>query len=399
MTTAPLPANEEARLNALRRYDILDTSPEAAFDDLTRLASYICGTPIAMVSLVDSDRQWFKSKVGIDADETAREVAFCAHAILDTDLFVVPDTARDARFADNPLVTSDLNIRFYAGMPLVTEDGHAIGTLCTMDRVPRELTEAQKEALHTLARQALAHLQLRESYARLRELETLRDSLTDMVVHDLRTPLTSLLGGIQTLPALGDLNDDQREFVALSAQSGEILLGMINDLLDVSKSADGSLRLDYAEVSAADVVARAVEQVAQIARQKAIALVAEVASELPPLVADAEKLRRTLVNLLGNALKFTPERGTIIVAVRRDPGDNAFRFSVTDTGEGIPKEAFERIFEKFGQVEERRAGRKNSTGLGLTFCKMAVEAHGGRIWVESEMGKGSTFLFTVPCTP
>jgi len=163
------PANEEARIIALDKYAILDTDPEQSFDDLTLLASYVCETPIALISLVDEDRQWFKSRVGLDATETSRDIAFCSTAILQSDVFVIPDALADERFRDNPLVVSDPHIRFYAGAPLINEDGYALGTLCVVDRTPRELAPEQKEALKALGRLVLAQLEFRRNLILLKE--------------------------------------------------------------------------------------------------------------------------------------------------------------------------------------------------------------------------------------
>ena len=165
--TLPPDSSEVARLAALHQYNILDTAPEQDYDDFTRLASMICDTPVSLISLIDSDRQWFKSNIGFHLPETTREVSFCARAIHDTDLYTVPDALKNAEFADNPLVTGSPHIRFYAGAPLVTPEGQAIGTLCVIDNEPRELTQKQKDALQALARQVMAQLELRRSVSEL----------------------------------------------------------------------------------------------------------------------------------------------------------------------------------------------------------------------------------------
>ena len=170
-----MPENEAARLEALHRYRILDTEPERSFDDLTLLASHICGTPMALISLVDADRQWFKSRIGIPISETARAVSFCAHAINHRDLFIVPDARHDERFRDNQLVTGAPEIRFYAGAPLVTPDGHALGTLCVLDRVARTLSREQLEALTALCHQTEAQLELRRHVLELEQALEERD--------------------------------------------------------------------------------------------------------------------------------------------------------------------------------------------------------------------------------
>ena len=163
--------NEVERLAALRRYDLLDTMPEQALDDLTSLAGHICDAPIALISLIDEERQWFKSRLGLSIEETPRDISFCAHVIAQPHLFTVPDASLDERFADSPLVTGEPHIRFYAGAPLVTPDGFALGTLCVFDRVPRNLSAAQEEALRALSRQVMAQLNLRSQRHELLQSE------------------------------------------------------------------------------------------------------------------------------------------------------------------------------------------------------------------------------------
>src|SRR5205085_10575872 len=171
----PILKNEKKRLRVLWQYDILDSVPEELFDDLTELAARICEAPIAMITLVDEDRQWFKSKVGVSVNETSRDISFCSHAIGQSDLFIIPDATQDERFADNPLVTSDPKIRFYAGAPLITPDGYALGTLCVIDKVPRELRVDQKSALRVLARHVMTQLELRRRSHQLAHARKERD--------------------------------------------------------------------------------------------------------------------------------------------------------------------------------------------------------------------------------
>jgi GAF domain-containing protein len=163
------PRNEEARIAALEKYAILDSDPEAAFDDLALLASFICKTPIALISLIDEERQWFKSKVGLTLSETSRDVAFCAKAILQSDILEVRDATQDERFRDNPFVLAEPHIRFYAGAPLITEDGYALGTLCVIDQKPRVLEAEQREALKALSRLVVAQLEFRRNLVLLKE--------------------------------------------------------------------------------------------------------------------------------------------------------------------------------------------------------------------------------------
>ena len=180
--------NDAARVEALHKYAILDTEPEQAFDDLALLASFICKAPIALISLVDEDRQWFKSKVGLSLSETSRDIAFCATAIQQRDVFVVPDTLNDERFRNNPLVVSEPNVRFYAGAPLIDEEGHALGTICVIDRIPRELAPDQQVALKALSRLVLAQLEFR------RNLMLLKEALIDRTKgeHERQRELTKL---------------------------------------------------------------------------------------------------------------------------------------------------------------------------------------------------------------
>ena len=200
MISAELPENEIERLKALERYDVLDTKAEADFDELVKLASQICETPISLVSLIDSSRQWFKAKIGMESNETSREVAFCAHGILKNELMEINDATQDNRFFDNPLVTGELGIKFYAGMPLTTSDGFNLGTLCVIDTKPKTLTEYQRDALKTLGKQVIAQLELRYKLNLLSTKQTELEN-TIQTLNETRTKLIET----ERIAALGQL--------------------------------------------------------------------------------------------------------------------------------------------------------------------------------------------------
>jgi len=189
----PTPENEDERLNTLRGYGILDTHPEDRFDELTRLAALICGTPISLISLVDEDRQWFKSKTGLEVSQTPREEAFCAHAIMSAEVLVVPDASQDPRFATNPLVLGELHVRFYAGAPLTAPNGHHLGALCVIDRVPRQLSPEQLEALSILSGQVMDQVILGKNLQNLRAALKAREKLE----RDIQKLLQDFLPGSQ----------------------------------------------------------------------------------------------------------------------------------------------------------------------------------------------------------
>lgn len=264
---------------------------------------------------------------------------------------------------------------------------------------------ARVESLVRVRRQ---HQELENAHRELKKLEAMRDSMTAMLVHDLRTPLTTLLGPLEMLQSgqFGTLEPLQDEIIAMSTRSGHRLLGLVNQILDVAKMESGELIPNWSEVSAELMVNEALEQLTLITHQHKITLSRDI-EPMPLFQADEDLLRRVLANLIGNAIKFTPEPGEVEISARPANKDenqkhalkSGVLFGVRDNGEGIAEADRERIFDKFGQAGSRKSERKTSTGLGLTFCRLAVEAHGGHIWVESEEGEGSTFFFIVPTQP
>ena len=415
---AAIPPNERDRLKTLRRYEILDTPPEMTYDDLTLLAAEICGTPIAAVSLLDADRQWFKSSLGLDVTQTPRDGAFCAHALLNvSEPLVVEDATKDARFVDSTLVTGSPGVRFYAGTPLVMSDGNAIGTLCVIDRVPRVMTPKQLRALEILGREVVARLELRRNQHLLeqsvqtlglaesemkrtqQEQLDLKDQFISHVSHELRSPLTPIYQFTTILldEIGGPLTEQQREYLSIVLRNAEQLRGMIGDLLEVTRAQTGKLTVDPRRIRVETVVSNLVQSREVTARANGITLTWESGESLPEVLGDTARVQQIVANLIENAIKFTPEGGSISVhaSVRPEEPD-AVCVSVRDTGAGLEPADCERVFEQLFQVSGNGERSRNGLGLGLYISRELALRQGGRIWVESEKGKGSQFSFTLP---
>ncbi len=506
------------RLAKLEETGLLDSPASPALDRLTRLTTRLLGVPTAVVSLVDRNRQVFAGANGLDGElavtrATSLDYSFCQHVVAQAAPLVVPSAAEHPLVFDN-LAHTELGIAAYAGMPLISSDGQALGSFCAFDTKPHEWSEQDLQILQDLAQAAMTEIELRfagrlleEQGGQLRELlehtdelvaqcgldgalvyanaawrrllgeapstpeagfvqrlvvganraafetawsdaqqgepsddielamrlpsgeqalvemhlvplvtrgvargirlygqdvtdlrraQRAKDQVISLVSHELRTPIGAVQGAMQLLDRL--LPDSSapktRELVALAKRNADRLLGLVNDLLDLDRLEAGSAPFEPKDVRLADVFAPVRDATAPLAERAGVTLHSHD-GELH-VRGDAQWLAHVLINLVGNAIKFTPNGGTVDVTATRESGSVEVR--VRDTGRGIPPDQVDRVFERFTQVERGDATEKGGSGLGLAIARAVVQQHGGRIWVESELGKGSTFAFTLPAS-
>ncbi|MDY4297210.1 MULTISPECIES: GAF domain-containing sensor histidine kinase [unclassified Xanthomonas] len=381
---AAKPRNEALRLDALHSYAILDTPREPAFDDITRLAGLICQAPIAVVNLIDSERQWFKSEIGLGTRETPLATSLCAHALLEDDLLLVPDTREDPRFACNPLVTGEMRLHFYAGALLKTSDGLALGTVCVLDRRPRQLSYEQIEALRALARQAMGQLELRKALHLAQESNHYRSRLMAIAGHDLKTPLRTASYALSKLQRQQDAAQDG------ALETARTALNQVASGLDqlATNAAAGELRLPALQTLAlADVLAPILATWQPQAAAKDVQL-RSVPTSLR-VRSSAALLSTLLGNLLGNAVKYTAQ-GKVLIGCRRR-GDQV-AVEIIDRGIGMDEEGLRTLFQAFRQADPRSDG----LGLGLWIVRRAAETLGCTVEVRSQPGHGSRFTVLLP---
>lgn len=401
---APEPPDEHRRLDALHGFGLLDSDPEEDFDRLVILAARLFKAPIALVSLVDADRQFLMARCGLETRETSRDVAFCAHAILDDDILEVPDATSDPRFAGNPLVVGPPHVRYYAGKPLIDGSGNRLGTLCIIDMAPRAPLDPEQRAILTdLAGVVMSMIEIRvraldaeSERQRAQRLAELKDDYLGAMAHELRTPVNAMAGFGQLLKITGAeaaLTEQQRDYLNAIVESGEYLNLLITETLQAQALQyhdGGGPCLDG--VALAPLVAAVLRLIAPLADKQGVTLEADIPDAVK-VWADALRLRQVLINLVSNAVKYNRKGGRVRLEARETDGDVSI--ACIDTGKGIPEQDLPRLFRAFQRIESTSEGVEG-TGLGLRITKRLVMMMGGRIQVSSQFGKGSTFTVILP---
>lgn len=400
-TKFPIPHNEQERLAALKRYNIIDTLPEEEFNDIAKLVAYICDVPAAHVSFIDEKRQWFKATVGFEAPEVPRDTTFCQYTIMDSEMWVIPDARKEPRLIDNPNIYDGFKVRFYAGIPLTTPDGYNIGTICAIDHVVKDINDEQKNALSILAKHVISQLELRIKNIELdkqKEIAELaiyaKDSFLANMSHEIRTPLNAIIG-FTDLIAKTALDSTQKDYIESVQTAGENLMLIINDILDLSKIESGNLIIEAQPFNLKNTLKHTYDLL-KVKVPDDIEFNLFLDADMPEMVlGDRGRLNQILTNLAGNAIKFTQE-GDITVSVKKiaeNDHEYTLRFSVKDTGIGISEDKLSTIFDRFTQAEESTTRRYGGTGLGLNIVKQLVELQNGVINVKSTLGRGSEFYF------
>lgn len=383
-------STEKERLAALYDYNILDTCDEEAYDDITALASSICDVPMSLITFIDRDRQWFKSKKGVDVKQTPLNVSFCNHTILSDELMIVEDTYRDTRFVQNPFVINEPNIRFYAGMPLVTPDGFALGTICVLDQSPRRLSESQQKSLEALGRQVMQLIELRKKNNELEVANQFNQRLISIIGHDLKAPMQSIKQLTDFFQKASATKLDLQKWVPLMSKTADDAIQLTGNLLEW-----GATQLKNSErenVNLFQLVGETIERSQHLFSHKGNKVINNIDDSITILV-NPTMLTFIVRNLLVNANKFTSE-GDITISLERT--DRQVVLGVSDTGKGISADRLPALFSWSHKTSTKGTNGEYGSGIGLPIVAEFAEQMGGNITVESTPGKGSRFNITLP---
>lgn len=385
MIEAGLPHDEQERLQELHKYELLDSPNETDFDEIVQLASRICDVPISLISLIDAGRQWFKAKTGINTIETARGVSICSHAILQDEMMEVSDLSQDSRFSENPFVLNDPSIRFYAGVPLVTEKGYKLGTLCVIDKVPRVLDEEQAFALKILAKQVMKLIELRSRNTELQHLIHTQNRITSIIAHDVRNPLAALKAIIE-LQTSGALSEEETtEMLTMSAKQLDSTIEMVANVTDWGRLQMKVQRQQKLPVGLRTTVEQVLVNHTLAANLKHNTIANEVPEDLI-LQTEPQALQFIIRNLVSNAIKFT-EYGTITITAQQ--AEHKIHLKICDTGIGMSRERLTGIFGSQKNFPVTGTQGEKGSGLGLLLIKEFLDKIGGQILITSEEGAGT----------
>jgi len=434
--------DDPSRLDELRRIGLTQLRDDPSFARYTRLAAKMLKVPVSLVSIVEADSQHFASQTGLpehvaQAGGTPISHSFCQHVVLRGRPLVVENAVEHELVRENPAV-DDLGVIAYLGVPIRTSSGNVLGSFCAINSSPRSWSEEELSFMHDIAAAVVNEIELRlsrdqlkQSYDDLKASEERQEELIHMIVHDLRSPLNGIVGGLDLLGATASFDQDEREMYDVCRESCDHLMDLIEDILEAGRIAKGDVQFDFSEFDLRALIEKVSNQAKLVASRRNSSFRESTARAPEKVLGDEGLLQRALLNLINNAFKYSSEGSEVVLTVERNvaggilvfsvkdngPGIPAERraesfepcyttkqpgkgtgilvFSVKDNGPGIPEKDLQKIFGKY-QIGGDRQNRRGSFGLGLTFCKMAADTHGGSISVKSEVGKGSDFRIEIP---